>query len=732
MRVLLLFRGAPGCGKSTFIDDNGLRPYALSADEIRLQCQSAQQTIDGTEEISQKNDRDVWAMLYKMLDIRMSYGEFTVIDATNSKTEEMNRYKEMADTYRYRIYCIDFTDLPIEECKRRNNQRPFLKRVPEFVIDKMYARFKNQKIPAGIKVIKPDELESIYLKKFNFNEYKKIVHIGDIHGCYTALNEYFKDGFRDDYMYIFVGDLLDRGIENAEVLKFMIEASKRKNVLILEGNHEKNLQIYSHGGVTRSNDFEFITKKQIQDAQIDLKDIRQLYRKLGQCAYYTFGGKTVVVTHGGIAKIPENFSFMATSQMINGVGAYNDYEKINETWMKSTRANEYQIYGHRNTKTDPTHIADRIFNLEGKVEYGGHLRIVELDNSGFHVVEIKNDVFEEPNIVEQTSSVINSSIADTVLELRRNRHIQEKQFGNISSFNFTKDAFYDKVWNEQTIISRGLYINTNLMKVVARGFNKFFNINERPETKLEMLQYSLQFPVTCYIKENGFLGLVSYNAETDDLFITTKSNPDGEYALWLKEMIERKYSKSVRDKLKEICKVEDVTLVFECVDMTHDPHIIEYDDDRLFLLAIIKNQIEFEQYDYERVTQIARSLNMEYKTKAFILNNYSEFYDWYNEVTAEGYLYDGKNIEGFVIEDANGNMVKVKLHYYNFWKFMRGVAQSTLRYGYINRTGGLTSALANDFYSFCQELYRNTPVDELVNIPKNIVYLRNEYYKNRG
>lgn len=29
MRVLLLFRGAPGCGKSTFIDEHGLRPYAL-------------------------------------------------------------------------------------------------------------------------------------------------------------------------------------------------------------------------------------------------------------------------------------------------------------------------------------------------------------------------------------------------------------------------------------------------------------------------------------------------------------------------------------------------------------------------------------------------------------------------------------------------------------------------------------------------------------------------------
>lgn len=156
MRSLLLFRGAPGCGKSTYIDEHGLRPYALSADEIRLQCQSAQQNIYGTEEISANNEKDVWAMLFKLLEIRMSKGEFTVIDATNSKTVEMNRYKELAEHYRYRLFCIDFTSLPIDECKKRNAGRVPLKRVPEEVIDKMYSRFQNQKIPAGIKVIKPD------------------------------------------------------------------------------------------------------------------------------------------------------------------------------------------------------------------------------------------------------------------------------------------------------------------------------------------------------------------------------------------------------------------------------------------------------------------------------------------------------------------------------------------------------------------------------------------------
>ena len=43
----------------------------------------------------------------------------------------MNRYKEMCNTYRYRIYCVDFTDIPIDEVKRRNENREEVKRVPD-------------------------------------------------------------------------------------------------------------------------------------------------------------------------------------------------------------------------------------------------------------------------------------------------------------------------------------------------------------------------------------------------------------------------------------------------------------------------------------------------------------------------------------------------------------------------------------------------------------------------
>lgn len=45
------------------------------------------------------------------------------------------------------------------------------------VIDRMYARFATQKIPSGVKVIRPEELNEIWLKKVDFSGYKRVHHI---------------------------------------------------------------------------------------------------------------------------------------------------------------------------------------------------------------------------------------------------------------------------------------------------------------------------------------------------------------------------------------------------------------------------------------------------------------------------------------------------------------------------------------------------------------------------
>ena len=717
MRVLLLLRGSAGVGKSTYIKEHDLEQYALSADNIRLMCQSPVLQTDGSVAISQTNEKLVWNLMFQMLEARMQRGEFVVIDATNSKTQDINRYKDMAKTYRYRMYCVDMTGVPIDECKWRNKLRPPYKQVPDEVIEKMYSRFETQQVPTGVTVIQPDELDTIWYKPANFDRYKRIHHIGDIHGCNTVLQEYLKDGMHDDELYIFCGDYIDRGIENVEVIKFLFNIMDKPNVILLEGNHERWLWYWAHGGTSQSKEFENVTRRQLEAGGLDTKVARMLYRKLNQCVYYRFGEKTVLVTHGGLSLIPDNLTKVASEQMIRGVGRYGDYLDVAATFDQTMPENTYQIFGHRNTEDSPIAMSDRCFNLEGAIEQGGCLRAVVLDADGFHPVMIQNTVFRQREEVAPVGyTAEEKSVMDVVDKLRQNRYIYEKQLGNISSFNFTRDAFYDKKWNEQTTKARGLFIDTANGIVVARSYPKFFNVNERPETRFGMLQYKLKFPVTVYVKENGFLGMVSYNPETDDFFIASKSTTEGDFAGWLRDM----FFKNVKnpDKLKDYLKRKNVTLVFECVDMANDPHIIKYDTFHLFLLDVVKNQLDFEKLPYTQVVELGNEYGFEVKTRAVQLQNWHEFRDWYNDVLAEDYQFNGRIIEGFVVEDSVGFMVKIKLDYYKLWKHMRGVAQSVFRSGYYRRMGSLLTPLQNQFYGFCQEIAKQE------DHPTNIIELR--------
>lgn len=741
MRVLLLFRGSAGCGKSTYIEQHGLKPFTLCADDIRLMCSTPSLTVDGNVEITQKNDRVVWKTLFNILETRMKNGGFTVIDATNSKTAEMNQYKELAKAYRYRIYCIDMTDIPIEETKRRNRQRPILKQVPDEVIDKFYSRFENQNIPAGIKVLRPDELDTIWYRPMDLSSYKKIHVIGDIHGCYTALKEYIErtGGLKSDEMYIFCGDYIDRGIENAEVVDWICEQINYPNIIFLEGNHERWLWMWSNDLVTKSSEFELNTRPQLLKNNISKKKVREFYRRLCQVCYFTYGKRKVIITHGGISNIPNNLLEIATEQMIKGVGKYGDSDLVDESFMAHTDENTYQIHGHRNVTNSGVMTTDRTCNLEGQVEFGGYLRAVQITHDYIIPVEIKNDVFKDPTVAaeeEKTNENVDMTVYGLVQQMRLNfKNIHEKAFGRISSFNFTRQAFESANWDDITNKARGLYIDTQNYQIVARAYDKFFNINERPETRFGNLQHKLQFPVTAYLKENGFLGIVGWNTETDDLLITSKSDIGGIFAGYLRTLLYSIYGESKMQKIKEYIRDNNVSFVFECCDVEHDLHIIEYKESKVVLLDIVKNQLQFEKLPYDELVKIANEIGLVVKEKAFVLDTWEDFYAWYQDINAEDYEYKNEKIEGFVIEDSVGYMTKLKLHYYKYWKRLRSVAQSVFKYGNYKYTGSLLTPIENEFYGWCKSLATDMTVEERKEYCRkyniNICQLRNEFFKWR-
>lgn len=728
MRTLILMRGAPGCGKSTWIKQNGLSNYALSADAIRSLFASPTLDAHGKPVISQKNEKIVWETLFTMLERRMQCGDFTVIDACNSKTREMSRYKDLANHYRYRIYCLDMTDIPMEETLRRNAMRTPMKIVPQDYIEKVYSRFQTQNIPSGIRRITVDDWGQVFSTPFDLSSYDRIMHIGDIHGCYTELQKVFgenpTDGIDDKTAYIFCGDYADRGPDSPKVLQFLMNISERPNVCFVEGNHEAHLWEWANGRQSRSREFNSKTSRQLETAGISPSEVRKFYRRIRQCSYYTYRGRTVLCTHGGISDYSA-FSgfidFVPSCQMIAGVGLYEQMEECVASFEKRNSAGFFQVFGHRNVSGLPTQVSEHCFCLEGGVERGGELRTLVLSDAGWQPISYPSENHpviqstESPMIVESSEKEI---ISDLVSRMRQSPLIQEKSFGHISSFNFTRAAFIDKKWNSLTIRARGLYIDTSNMKIVARGYEKFFTVNERQNTKLPVLQKSLSFPVEVFEKENGFLGLVSYDCSTDTLFMTTKSSIDGAMADLFRSM----FSDEQKQRLTSFLKEHDVTLLFEAIDPVNDPHIIEYHEQHLYLLDMVENRLGFSACDYTTLTEVASEIGVEVKKRVGVLNNWSEFLILYQSSQTLLANPDSIPFEGYVIRDSEGFMLKIKTDYYTTWKLLRGVAQSVFKSGQYRHTGALQTPLTNYFYDFVRKYAESNP-------PASIITLRNKYFQ---
>lgn len=174
MKKLLLLRGAMGVGKSTFIKEKRLENYTISSDEIRLMLRSPVLNEFGDYTISQKDNNKAWKLLFEIVEKRMNSGEFIVVDATHITGKSIKQYKKLANKYRYRVYVIDFTSIPVETALERNKQRENYKRVSDELIEKTYEKLKEEAIPGFVTVIpytKADE--AIKLAPLDFSNYKK-------------------------------------------------------------------------------------------------------------------------------------------------------------------------------------------------------------------------------------------------------------------------------------------------------------------------------------------------------------------------------------------------------------------------------------------------------------------------------------------------------------------------------------------------------------------------------
>lgn len=685
MRKLYVLQGMQGSFKSTFIRENNLTPFAVSLDTIREVFIGMTYDREGYALGFEREADFIYTKFKEALTKKLQIqNSIIVIDNMNISRDDINSMKEYADMYNYDLTVVQFPLASLEEHIKRNEGRELHKKISVKALTICHERYKNY-IPVedvrhitveDAKVeIKNTVFANIESLKIDLNKYKKIHVFGDLQGCYQNLKEYLHNngGLKDDEFYIFVGDLVDRGIENSKTVNFALKNYKRENVIFIKGNHEVHLENYANDRLVFSKEFNDETKIQLQN--IDKKEIKDFCITLKDFFIYTYKDKNFFVSHAGLSVLPEYPNYVAGMGYYYNDGTYHiDIDK--EFTEKNKDNNWYQIHGHRNVSFY-TKIANlKSFSLEAKIEFGGFLPVLITDDNGITIKHYKNNIYKQR---EEKVVDINTPSDYEIIELMKNHELikvkQSETVPYIASFNFTKEAFWDKKFEDELVAkARGLFVDLEDYKIIVRGYDKFFNNNEKGIATASD-QYVLENykgPIVGYVKENGFLGLAGYDRKQDELLFCSKSSFDTDFARYFKEITEKQLSSEQIESLKMLLNKENASAAFEVIDPVRDPHIVEYKEAKVILLDIIYNEFTFRKMPYEDLKKVAADIGIEIKQKKLHVSEPQKMLYFINAKEKADPILTKDISEGIVFEDAEGRMIKQKYPYYNFWKDLRG------------------------------------------------------------
>ena len=138
----------------------------------------------------------------------------------------------------------------------------------------------------------------------------KIFAIGDIHGCLEKLKELIpKTGIdNQNDTLIFIGDYIDRGKFNSEVVDHVIRLQNEyKKVVCLRGNHEDMLAHYlegmnedmylNNGGINTLHSYEIILSDDIEERK---RKIPAWHRKFFESLLPYYETEDYIFVHAGM------------------------------------------------------------------------------------------------------------------------------------------------------------------------------------------------------------------------------------------------------------------------------------------------------------------------------------------------------------------------------------------------------------------------------------------------
>lgn len=677
MKELVLVRGLPCSGKSTIIENNRLEDFAISKDKVRLLLASTITDADKITSIAPINEKTVHSIMLEILEERMKNGIFTIIEGIFEKPSSYADYMKLAKKYGYKVYEYNCNE-PLDVLLARREERTD-KFIPADVIIKKYLTYPSSLNDSNITNINDFDNKSLYrfdnLGLYEFTRtrchtlkgYTGVIVVGDIHSCANVLQRFLDNNFREDYLFIFLGDYFDRGLEPVRTWNILKGLYKKPNVVMIMGNHEKHLLNYINDEPITSS----IAKKtydELEKACVSKDELQNFYNNLKEYYMFKIFNKYYLCTHAGTEYFNSKMSLVSNDTLTRNSG--NRDMDIDAVYTENAIADKckyedkycdkhdvIQIHGHVKTPTGNT--SKYSYNLEESVEFGGRLMFARIKPDKVVIDGYKNKLVERN---KKEFSVSNAEM-NTLINAP-GIHIKELE-NNLLSVNFSRETFISKYWSDATVKARGLFIDKSSGEIVARSFDKFFNLEEVPETRFENLEKTLKFPVSVKEKLDGSLGIISLvNGLVHFFSKTTDKSMHSEILKRLWNQI----PSNIRTSLIRLMYDLNVSIVVEMID-NEDPHVIHYKQECLYLLAFVKNTLQTKYINIESCLD-TRKIHLDNKTiklpKTYhISNDFNDLKNYLENIISK------VKFEGVVCTDANNFHFKYKSDFYNEWKIHR-------------------------------------------------------------
>jgi putative RNA ligase len=245
--------------------------------------------------------------------------------------------------------------------------------------------------------------------------------------------------------------------------------------------------------------------------------------------------------------------------------------------------------------------------------------------------------------------------------------IREGDMGNgYTSFCYmiAAEGTFDDVWSREC---RGIVFD-HAGKVAGRPLHKFFNVNEREETQVGKIDWSKV--VRVMEKRDGSM-IHTVRGEDDSVLLKSKKSFDSDVAKAAKAFVIDKFSQSdydINGFLIKIVLEENATAIFEFT--APDARIVLYYSRPELRLLHIRDNVTGEYWPRKRLQTLAATYSVPVVDEVF------DFWDYVEPDFGKvgGYTLDvekilhaaetRENIEGWVIQFDDGEMVKLKTAWY--------------------------------------------------------------------